>query len=269
MNEIVATSFLRWAGSKRKLIPQLISYWKPEYNRYIEPFAGSAALYFKIAPSNAILGDINNGLISTYQQIRDNIEQVLHSIHGLGSGKEFYLELRELDPINLTESERAARFIFLNRFCFNGLYRTNSKGKFNVPYGGNQGKSGQLPTDGQLRACSKLLSNTILTNSKFEETLQLARPGDFIYMDPPFSVKARRVFIEYDPSKFDWTSIESLRGWLIKLNRMGINFLVSYASSEEADYLKSGFKYEKVSVRRNIAGFCSERKMADEILIYN
>lgn len=262
-------TFLRWAGSKRQLIPTLISFWKPQYHRYIEPFAGSSALFFKLAPTNAILGDINFDLISMYTQIRDNIDAVLDYIHSMGTGKEYYLTLRAIDPCSLSEPERAARFIFLNRFCFNGLYRTNLQGKFNVPYGGEQGKSGKLPTDDHLKACSLLLQNAILINGKFEKTLDNAQRGDFIYIDPPFSIRAKRTFTEYDASKFSWESIESLRNWLIELNQRNSTFLVSYAESEEADYLKSGFHSEIVSVKRNIAGFCSSRKRANEVLIYN
>lgn len=262
-------AFLRWAGSKRQLIPKLMSFWKPEYNRYIEPFAGSAAFFYKLAPNNAILGDINNELISTYQQIRDNLDSVLASIHSLGTGKQFYLDLRAVDPYTISEPERAARFIFLNRYCFNGLYRTNLEGKFNVPYGGGQGKSGQLPSDDHLKACSRLLKNATLINGNFDETLNYAKEGDFIYIDPPFSLKARRIFVEYDPSKFSWEAVEKLRNWLLELNRRSSKFLVSYAESEEADFLKAGFNFEIVSVRRNIAGFCSNRKSANEVLVYN
>lgn len=262
-------SFLRWAGSKRQLVPKLMSFWKPGYTRYIEPFAGSAAFFFKLAPPNAILGDINSDLISTYQQIRDNLDLVLERIHKLGTGKQFYLDLRAMDPNLLSESDRAARFIFLNRFCFNGLYRTNLNGKFNVPYGGDQGKSGQLPTDEHLRACSALLRGARLVNYNFDQTLQFAKEGDFVYIDPPFSIKARRIFVEYDPTKFSWDSIETLRNWLVELNSKRSKFLVSYAESEEADFLKTGFDFELVSVRRNIAGFSSDRKNANEVLIYN
>ena len=124
-------SFIRWAGSKRQLIPILSEFWKPNYKRYVEPFAGSAALFFYLAPNNALLGDINKELIDTYRQVRTNLKQVLNRLSLLNNNKTVYLRLRSQNPTLLSAPDRAARFIYLNRYCFNGLYRTNRSGAFN------------------------------------------------------------------------------------------------------------------------------------------
>ena len=130
-------------GSKRQLVPTLARYWEPGYSRYVEPFAGSARLFFHLAPPRALLGDINADLIATYAQLRKSGAAVHRALKALESGRRAYKDLRKADPSSLAGPARAARFIYLNHYCFNGLYRTNRLGQFNVPYGGD--KTGPLP----------------------------------------------------------------------------------------------------------------------------
>jgi len=262
-----AKPFLRWAGSKRQLIPQLLAYWNDEYSTYVEPFVGSGSLFFAICPSKAILGDINDELMFTYKQVRENLEAVLSALHKFDTGRIAYLKIRSLDQTRLPAAMRAARFIYLNRYCFNGLYRTNLKGQFNVPYGA--WKSGALPSKDHFQSCSNALENAVLVSGSFEKTLELVEEGDFVYMDPPFSVHARRVFNEYDPSTFNSDQVKVLRQWLERLDASGISFLVSYAESQEADLLGQGFNTHMVTVRRNISGFAAKRRKARELLITN
>jgi len=259
--------FLRWAGSKRQIIPILSEYWKPTFTRYVEPFAGSASLFFHLLPPKALLADINRELILTYRQVKTNHTCVIKELKKLKNNKEQYLKLRSTDPDNLSYSRQAARFIFLNRFCFNGLYRTNRQGHFNVPYG--DGRNKKIPTVQQFKYYSKLLKNVAFLSADFEQTLQKVRRGDFVYMDPPYTVKNRKIFNEYSSISFDNKKIEKLRDWLIVLNRKNISFLVSYAESDEAKFLSKGFKTRKVAVKRNIAGFANNRRIDKEVLIFN
>lgn len=265
--DIQAKPFLRWAGSKKQLLPILSKYWTGNHHKYIEPFAGSACLFFNIKPKNAILGDINKDLIETYQQVKESPVKVIDSLKNFRKGKDEYYRVREMNPHTLTSSERAARFIYLNRYCFNGLYRTNRNGEFNVPYGGE--RTGSLPSDEYLTACSQLLRNVELIPNDFEETLSRAKPGDFIYMDPPYRVNSHRVFNEYDALTFTQEDLKRLWSWLMKLTDKGIEFLLSYADSEEANYLQGGFQAENVLVKRNIAGFSYNRRATYEVLISN
>lgn len=265
-NFLAVKPFLRWAGSKRQLIPKLASYWTGDYSRYVEPFAGSASLFFHIGPPSALLADINVELIHTYNQVKTNNVAVISDLRTLRKGKQRYLSLRATAPLTLSPSMRAARFIYLNRYCFNGLYRTNQKGIFNVPYSGS--KTGGLPI-GLLTKCSILLKEASLVASNFEEVLAQVRPGDFVYMDPPFSVKGVRTFSEYDAATFSHDQLRILRQWLLHLDRLGVTFLVSYADSNEGEDLGAGFQIERVMVRRNIAGFAANRRHATEMLIYN
>jgi DNA adenine methylase len=259
--------FLRWAGSKRKLIHRLSKYWSGAYSRYVEPFAGSACLFFELGPSQAVLGDINKELIETYEQVRGNTSAVLLSLSRLKRGKKHYLQLRAVEPATLAAPERAARFIYLNRYCFNGLYRTNRQGTFNVPYGAK--RSGSLPSAVTLAQCARLLDRAELVVGDFENLLNQTTRGDFVYLDPPFSVNTRRVFREYGPSVFGQEDVDRLRRWLTILDKRGVAFLVSYADSAEARRLGSRYHVRAAAVQRNIAGFTKARARARELLIFN
>lgn len=258
---------LRWAGSKRRLLPILQTYWRKHHKRYLEPFVGSASLFFALNPPRAILGDRNEELISSYVEIKYRVADVLHELSGLSPTKEAFYKMRGISPCTLSKPARAARFIYLNRFCFNGLYRTNLQGAFNVPYGAD--KSGSLPSAEILLKCSRRLKNVRLMNADFEQVLSYAEKGDLVYMDPPYAVEARRVFREYDASIFSTVDVHRLRAAMKRLDTAGISFLVSYAESDEADILRKGFDSHTVTVRRNIAGFAAHRKLSNEVLISN
>lgn len=259
--------FLRWAGSKKQLLPSLTANMPQDFKRYVEPFTGSACLFFSIQPTQAILGDINNELILTYEAVRNNPTGVSRELHGLIVSRNNYYTLRGTLPHTLRKPSRAARFIFLNRLCFNGLYRTNLRGEFNVPYGGTAG--GQIPPLEQLCSAAKILKCAELRNSDFEDVLESVVPGDFVYMDPPYSVKARRTFREYSPTEFGNSQLSALRRWMCNFDKRGIPFMVSYANSDEAQILSKGFKTQYLETRRNIAGFYGHRRKAVECLISN
>ena len=257
---------LRWAGSKRQLVPTLSQFFDPNrHERYVEPFAGSACLFFSLKPKKAILGDINGELIRTYRDIKYRGKDVTNCLRHFRKSKTEFLRRRKLNRQNLSRVDRAARFIYLNRCCFNGIYRTNRKGEFNVPYGGKG--SGPIPKS--LRDHARALRSAVLVAGDFEKVLHRAKPGDFIYLDPPFSVDSRRVFREYDASQFDFGSIWRLRVCLEELAANKVSFLVSYAVCKEAWFLADGFQTKIVRVRRNIAGFAKHRRYARELLIFN
>jgi DNA adenine methylase len=259
---------LRWAGSKRRLLPILQTFWTRKHQRYVEPFAGSACLFFAIGPPKAILGDLNPELIATYIEVKYRIAAVLRELRLLRpEDREEYDRLRAIETFAMTPPARAARFIYLNRFCFNGIYRTNLAGHFNVPYSGI--RCGSVPKDEVFRRCSRRLRAARLISGDFENVLKHAEKGDLVYMDPPFAVRARRVFRQYDPSTFTGEDISRLRRWMERLNAARINFVVSYAESDEADVLRRNFSFETVSVRRNIAGFAAHRAVTNELLISN
>jgi DNA adenine methylase len=258
---------LRWAGSKRQLIPELRRFWPGGATRYIEPFAGSACLFFELGPKRALLGDVNRELIETYREVKHRPIPIAELLEPLKRSKRTYYRLRKTDPTFLSSAEKAARFIYLNRFCFNGLYRTNRAGAFNVPYGA--AGTGELATQDQLLRCSWRLKSARLCCCDFEKLCAQAVPGDFVYLDPPFRVSERRVFSEYQPEVFSKRDLERLRESIERLAAENVRFLVSYVDSAEAEYLQTGFYVRRVQVRRNIAGFVDKRTNSQELLISN
>lgn len=259
--------FLRWAGSKRRLIPKLISYWGDGFMRYVEPFMGSAVLFFAIEPDSAILSDINANLVETFCAIRDHHRAVYNRLLRLPLGKDAYYQIREEDASRLSALDQAARFVYLNRFCFNGLYRTNQKGKFNVPYAAS--KTGRLPTLEELSSAAKILSRAEIKTRDFEGTLQDVRAGDFLYMDPPYAVQNRRIFRQYGPDCFGTDDLDRLASALPHIDRSGATFLVSYAMCPEALEAFKGWHIRKAHTQRSIAGFSRHRRMDVEILVSN
>lgn len=262
------TPLLRWAGSKKQLLPELASIWeKKKFTKYIEPFVGSAALFYKIMPRKAVLGDANSALIDTYAQIKKNPEIVFKILSTYKIGKEEYLRVRGLVETELDPVESAARFVYLNRYCFNGLYRTNLQGRFNVPYGGD--RTGRLPSLSDLQTHSLILKRVKLVVGDFESTLQFVDKGDFTFMDPPYSINSRRVFKEYGPKMFSENDIDRLKTILQKIDSRGAFFVVSYGDSKEGRDLGKIWNSRRVRTRRNIAGFSEDRRYAYEILISN
>ncbi len=262
-----ALSFLRWAGSKRQHRSILKSFWSDVFSRYVDPFAGSASLFFDISPPSAIIGDINRELIGMFKTVRDHPGRVHNALTSIPKGRFHYNELRKIDPKSLKPIKRAARFIYLNRYCFNGIYRTNSKGEFNVPYGGK--KSGALPTLAHLKESARCLRRARLHCADFRKTLAQVRKGDFVYLDPPYAVSNRRVFVEYAAKPFSVSDISMLGRLLKKIHRKGATFVLSYADCSEARKIFSDWQIRRILTRRSVAGSLGARRNQYELCVTN
>ena len=261
-------SFLRWAGSKQKLLPVLKNFWIDDSKRYFEPFMGSSQLFFAINPKRAILSDINDQLVQTFTQVKKNPYPIFSILKDIKVNKDEYYRIRAIDPKTLGVNQRAARFIYLNQLCFNGIYRTNLEGKFNVPFSGeNQLKNFSLEL---LVDVSKKLSNTKILVGDFEEIIrnELTK-DDFVYLDPPFAVANRRIFHQYGPSCFGLEDISRLKKTLDYIEKKGAKFLLSYAYCNESKELIGNWNSKKVYVQRNVAGFSMHRRKSAELLISN
>jgi DNA adenine methylase len=244
-------------------------YWKPHHRRYVEPFAGSACLFFDLMPASAILGDNNSALMETYRVVRDDPESLYRRLVRIRRDSDTYYRWRSLNPRSLDRESRALRFVYLNRNCFNGIYRTNGSGDFNVPYGGKRGlPSGKLEKDDFLR-CAQQLTRASLVSGDFSKTLSLVGKGDFVYLDPPYATEARRVFRQYGAKTFQTGDVPELARQLRRIDKLGAQFLVSYADCTEARKLASEWIAIRLLVRRNIAGFAGHRRNACEWLISN
>lgn len=264
-----SNAFLRWAGSKQKLIPELRKYWGSGHNRYLEPFMGSAKLYFSIQPKTAILSDTNLELIETFQQVKKNPYAVHRILKTFKVSEDTYYTIRKIDPKSLYKNQRAARFIYLNKLCFNGLYRTNSSGHFNVPYCGGNNKiiAEELSV---LTTASKQLQSASIMSGDFENIISKnVKKGDFVYLDPPYAVENRRIFKQYGPQTFGLDDLKRLKQLLKYIQQKDAKFLLSYAYCNEALELFNTWTIKKKFTQRNISGFSSDRRKAAEILVTN
>lgn len=249
------------------MLAKLRPFWSASYSRYIEPFAGSACLFFDLQPSRAVLGDINVELITAMRELQRDPPLVIQCLRRLPCGKSHYYRIRAIHPSRLAPAERAARFIYLNRYCFNGIYRTNANGHFNVPYG--PPKSGADIDELVISAAAKILRNATILNCDFETTLDRVQSGDFVYLDPPYAVARRRIFSEYGVNSFQKTDLERLQRALLRIDSLGARFVVSYADSNEARSLFSDWKTTRIRTKRNISGFVATRRGAYELLATN
>jgi DNA adenine methylase len=232
----------------------------------VEPFAGSACLFFEIAPKAAVLGDSNKELIEVYRVVKDEPERLYQRLCHIRRDPQTYNRWRHLKPGSLDRETRALRFLFLNRNCFNGIYRTNMEGEFNVPMGTRVGK--YFSKDDFLN-CSKMLQRTTLIAGDFTKTVERVKAGDFVYLDPPYAVVSRRIFREYGKKTFDSSDILRLSECLTAIVKRDADFLVSYADSTEARALALKWHSVRLPIRRHIAGFAKDRKRAYEWLISN
>jgi DNA adenine methylase len=244
----------------------LAGYWKPSHKRYIEPFAGSACLYFALAPKRGILGDNNESLIEVFRAVRSEPDRLFDRMCRIRRDAATYYRWRDKNPGALDEETRVVRFLYLNRNCFNGIFRTNLEGHFNVPIGT---RTGAYFTRSELRACSDLLKNATIIAGDFAVTLRMVQKGDLVYLDPPFAVNSRRLFREYGAKPFDPSDISRLAACLVEIDQAGADFLVSYADCREARGLARKWNASRFAIRRHVAGFFGDRRYAYEWLISN
>ena len=260
---------LRWAGSKRQLLPQLRAYWDASgCNRYVEPFAGSAAHFFDIEPRSAIINDTNEELIGFYRCMQTDAAAVFALADSWPIDDETYYDLRTLFRSERKVIRRSAMFFYLNRNCFNGIYRTNLSGYFNVPFGGS--KTGSLPKWEEIESAVKLLASASLRCDDFESLLKReVRAGDFVYLDPPYAVENRRVFVQYSANTFGSADLQRLSDLLHCIDALGATFLLSYAMAPEARHFFAHWQSRRTSTQRNVAGFAHHRRRAMEMLVTN
>ncbi len=256
----------RWAGSKRKLLPTLRAYCPSEFNKYIEPFAGSACLFFLLQPREAVLGDFNVQLIETYKTVARAPQAVAAKLGTMALSEGYYYELRSQDPRFLQSVGRAARFVYLNRFCFNGVFRTNQRGEFNVPRGT---RTGQLPNASDLRLSAQVLKRATLIAGDFERTIDGVESGDFVYLDPPYSSSDERTRGEYGYGSFSSDDLDRLEGSLDMIDRAKAGFVLSYRCSKAIRARFRHWHQRTLTVRRHVAGFSEDRRDVREMLISN
>jgi DNA adenine methylase len=266
--------FLKWAGGKRQLLPTIRKYIPSKYGTYYEPFIGAGAVLFDIQPVVGVINDSNTELINCYKVIKDSIAELILILGQHKNEKEYYYAIRDLDRDpnfkNLDPVQRASRIIFLNKTCFNGLFRVNSAGQFNVPFGSYNNP--KIVDEIVLKAVHNYLvtKNIQIMNVDFEQSVKNAKKGDFIYFDPPYDpVSDTSSFTGYDLNGFGKNEQERLWDVYRKLSDKGCYVLLSNSATEFILDLYKDFHIEKVSASRNINSVATGRGKIDEVLVMN
>ncbi len=261
------TPFLKWAGGKRWFVQKYSDFLPQKYNRYIEPFLGGGSVYFYLKPTEAILGDINADLVAAYRGIQADHQSLyrLLEYHQTKHSNDYYYKIRDTQPQDLIK--RAARFIYLNRTCFNGIYRVNLKGKFNVPKGSKD--SVMLNTD-NFQELASTLKNAILKVADFEALIDLAEDGDLVFADPPYTVRHNlNGFIKYNEKLFSWDDQVRLADALSRARARGVQIVSTNANHESLRelYCERSFHFETVSRYSSISAKTSSRNQFEEIIV--
>lgn len=263
---------VKWVGGKRQLMLELLKNMPKSYNRYFEPFIGGGALFFELQPDEAYISDMNEELINLYSVVRDNVYELMSDLNKHKISKEYFLEIRNLDRTKkykkLTNVQRASRFIYLNRTCFNGLYRVNSQGQFNVPFG--HYKNPRILDTDNLLNCSELLNKTEIKYADFSEILTKVKKGDFVYFDPPYvPLNETSSFTSYTKAGFDIDMQLKLKEVCDQLDSMGVMFMLSNSDTQFVNELYSDYKIKKVFASRQINANVDGRGKITEVLVRN
>ena len=280
-NNLILRPFLKWAGGKRQLLPVLRQYIPKNLgsSTYFEPFVGAGAFFFDLQPKKALINDTNKELINCYQTIKDNPDELLELTreYQKNISRDCYYKLRELDRTSsfdkLSNVQRAARIIYLNKTCFNGLFRVNSQGQFNVPYGDH--KNPIVADEVVIRAINKYLTeNKIeITNQDFGKAVAKAKKGDFIYFDPPYDpISNSSSFTGYDLNGFGKDEQHRLKKVSDKLIDKGCKVLLSNSATDFIKELYGDKKYYsliEVEATRNINSVGTSRGKINEVLIFS
>lgn len=273
---MTASPFIKWAGGKRQLLPQIEERMPQNYNNYYEPFIGGGAVLFNFQPANAVINDINRALINTYRQIRDVPNDFMQQLQIFDEdmwedGKAYYYLLRERynNKLNLEEydTELAALLVFLNKHCFNGLYRVNRKGLFNVPYNNSRGVSF---IEQNILEVSEYLNNITILEGDFQVACNEATEGDFVFLDSPYAPVNPTSFESYTKEGFDIESHRRLAGLFHELSDRGCRCMLTNHNTEliEELYGNEGYQMDVIEVRRSISANADNR-VGQEIIICN
>ena len=268
--------FVKWAGGKRQLIPQIRERMPEQFNNYYEPFVGGGAVIFELLPGNALINDINRALINAYQMICDHPKEFLQEINRLDAemwedGKEYYYSLREHYNDKLMKDEfdveLAALFVFINKHCFNGLYRVNGKGLFNVPYNNSRRSS---VDEQSIMEISEYLRNVTIISGDFEAACEGASAGDFVFIDSPYAPLNPTSFESYTKEGFDIESHRRLANLFDELTARGCYCMLTNHNTELINelYGNKGYTIDVVSVKRMINSDASNR-VGEEVIICN
>jgi len=264
--------FLRWAGGKRWFIKEITQFLPHTFNNYYEPFLGSAAVFFHLMQSNKlqnniVLSDLNQELVDCFVQIRDNVEGVIRHLETYRNDENFYYKIRDIAM--KSEEEKAARFIYLNRTSFNGIYRVNLQGVYNVPYGHKKYRI--LFDHDNLRTCSIMLKGTVIKPCDFPDSLHSIKQGDLVFLDPPYTVAHDdNGFIKYNQKLFAWDDQRRLASFIKELSSRGVFYILTNAKHPSIRELFNELGSPVIVTRASlIGGKEAKRGMIEEYVFTN
>lgn len=275
MKNKLVTPIVKWVGGKRQLLDELNPLMPKRFTTYCEPFIGGGALFFSNQPKRAIINDLNGDLILTYEVVRDNVDELIDCLKFYENTADYFYKIRDLDRNRaifdqLSKTEKAARLLYLNKTCYNGLYRVNSAGEFNSPFGNY--KNPNIVNEPVLKAVHKYLSQNDISfyNEDFENTLKRVKKGSFVYLDPPYDpVSNTSSFTGYNKGGFDRTEQIRLKSCCDELSSKGIKFMLSNSSTEFIHELYSEYQVIIVKAKRSINSNGRKRGEIDEVIIRN
>jgi DNA adenine methylase len=257
---------LRWPGGKRFLLGSLRPLVPSSFRRYFEPFVGGGALYFSLRPQTALLSDTNAELVDCYEALRDHPRAILNRLSGLDNTAETYYRMRGLVPSS--PLDRAVRLIYLTRLSFNGIFRVNREGRFNVPIGRRTRDPASAMRD--LLAASKALQGTSLLCADFEVAVSTAAKNDFVFLDPPYTVgHENNGFRKYNAKIFSWADQERLANCMTRLDKLGCHLLMTNACHSSITSLYAHFSILRLSRMSCIAAQPEHRRSVQELIITN
>jgi len=270
--------FVKWVGGKRRLLEQFKllnmlppKMFNPNKSQYFEPFLGGGAVFFNLLPKNAFLSDVNFELITAYNEIKNNIEELIQNLKIHKVEKEYFMSLRDLDLSSLSTLEIASRFIYLNHTCYNGLYRVNKSGKFNVSFG--RYINPRICDERNLRSVSKALQTVSIRLENYKSLLEHAKKGDFIYLDPPYDPSSKTsYFTSYTSQSFTPSDHGELKDLFVELDKKKCFVLLSNSGTPMIHDLYrnlNNVKIQYVTASRTINSNTSKRQRISEVLISN
>lgn len=264
--------FLKWAGGKKQLLPQLMSRIPESFGTYYEPFLGGGALFFELQPELACISDINTELVNCYKVVKNAPSELIKALSQHRYESEHYYSVRNIDRhddyLSWSSVQRASRLIYLNKTCFNGLYRVNSSGHFNVPFGRH--KNPTICDTENLLACSAVLSKIQIEEVSFESILTRVEANDFVYLDPPYApVSLTSNFTAYAKDGFNSDMQHKLREVCVALDGKGVRFMLSNSSAPQILELYKNFNLELVTASRAINSKANLRGVVDEVIVRN
>ena len=263
---------VKWIGGKRQLIDTLHMHMPVSYTRYFEPFIGGGALFFSLQPHNGYIADDNEELINMYTIIRDNVDELIDSLRKHEVSKEYYLAIRKLDRLDtyrqISKIERASRFIYLNKTCFNGIYSVNSNGYFNVPFG--YYTTPLVVDEANLKRASELLKTTDIVHTDFSTILTYVQKNDFVYFDPPYiPLNKTSKFTSYTKQGFSLDMHYILKDICDELDRRGVFFMLSNSDTKLTHELYKNYDRIQVFASRVVNASSHGRGKITELLIRN